>query len=1101
MKRSHGYRQTSVLLASGFLTAGALMSSAHAGLNLTTNPLFLASGIEPNVMFTIDDSGSMRYEITPDELRPSAGYRYLYPESDDVYGSGGYNVNNPYNEEGEPSDPRFLSADFNSTYYDPTVNYRPWIRADGTRFPDADETAAVYNPAAPSRGEPMDLTTDNNWGDATYFPATYYVYEGGANGDPENHDDYQLIEIVEGSTYKGGPNRSDCGPNPEQCSYEQEIQNFANWFSYYRSRGLAARGAIGRAFAPQDSGIRVGFGSINQSGNDVDGVNTSTVSQGVRVFSGDNRQEFYDALYDPDIPASGTPLRRAAVDVGEYFSRDDQRGPWSTTPGELGGSDLECRRSSHVLMTDGYWSGPSPNVGNVDGTSGEVIPRPDDDGDTYQYVPGAPFEDDYSNTLADAAMAYWKRDLREDLRNRVPTTENNPAYWQHLTTYGVGLGVNGTVDPDDAFAAIQSGDTIDWPDPQNSNEAKLDDLLHAAVNTRGGFFSAQDPETFAEELSDLLTGIAAEANRSTGGVSANSTALQDGTLLFQARFESGSWTGDLEAYDATSNDMAPVWVASEQVPHYSNRRIIAGDGIDLEQDAFGGNRERWDWFRGNLDLDEMAEFRDRGGNPIGDIINSEPVLAGTFDFQYERLPSNEGGDSYRDFFDDHKTHDVVFIGANDGMLHAFDAEDGRELFAFVPESVLHKLDDLPNPEYADNHQFFVDGSVTVNDAYIGGRWRTVLVGSTGLGGRSVFAIDVTDPENPEALWEFTDPDLGYTVGKPTIARLANGDWVAAFGNGYNSEEHDAVFFTIDLENGEIQDRIRLSNGAANDPNGLASVVPADLTGDRITDRFYAGDLNGNMHRIDASDADNLEANVLFQATDRESGQPQPITSRPAVSGHPDPGVVMVFFGTGQFLENGDNVIADDEQIQTFYGVRDDGDVTDVDRGDLLPQEIEEQSEQDGFRIRRSSRNSFSEDDPEGGWFIDLLFDGVRGTPQRGERVLFAPQLAAGRVSFTTFTPNDEDPCAGGGFNWLMELNAIDGSQSDRPIFDLSGDGEMDFDGSGVAFGEGPPTPEGQTLEVDDETGELVYDVDEDRLGRDRSYDAGVLGRQSWREFD
>src|SRR5690606_27363378 len=123
------------------------------------------------------------------------------------------------------------------------------------------------------------------------------------------------------------------------------------------------------------------------------------------------------------------------------------------------------------------------------------------------YQPSAPFSDSTSYTLADVAMKYWKNDLRPDLDNRVPTSTINPAFWQHMVTFGVGFGVFGEVDPDDAFAAINSGTEIDWPNPFNSERAKLDDLLHASVNARGGYFTAADPEQFASRLERTLTSI------------------------------------------------------------------------------------------------------------------------------------------------------------------------------------------------------------------------------------------------------------------------------------------------------------------------------------------------------------------------------------------------------------------------------------------------------------------------------------------------------------------------------------------------------------------------------------------------------------------
>src|SRR5690625_3543502 len=158
-------------------------------------------------------------------------------------------------------------------------------------------------------------------------------------------------------------------------------------------------------------------------------------------------------------------------------------------------------------MSDGYRNGSLSNgPENSDNESGTIIYGPD--GQSYQYTPSSPFKDGYSDTLADVAMKYWKKDLLPDVENRVPTNDVNPAFWQHMSTYTIGLGVQGSINEEDAWAAVETGDSINWPytGPPTSqanqyNEAKIDDMLHAAINGRGGFFAANDPNSFAQELS------------------------------------------------------------------------------------------------------------------------------------------------------------------------------------------------------------------------------------------------------------------------------------------------------------------------------------------------------------------------------------------------------------------------------------------------------------------------------------------------------------------------------------------------------------------------------------------------------------------------
>ncbi|HZC03128.1 MAG TPA: PilC/PilY family type IV pilus protein, partial [Gammaproteobacteria bacterium] len=207
---------------------------------------------------------------------------------------------------------------------------------------------------------------------------------------------------------------------------------------------------------------------------------------------------------------------------------------------------------------------------------------------------------------------------------------------------------------------------------------------------------------------------------------------------------------------------------------------------------------------------------------LGDIINSDPWFVGTENFGYHRLPSPEGpvyttfrnGSSYTG------RRKMVYVGANDGMLHGFDAANdttngGKEIFAYIPDAIIGKLSKLTDPTYGattNPHQYFVDGAPKAGDAYINGAWKTLLAGTLGAGGKGVFVLDVTNPDGFDAtdvLWEVTDTtgpeyaDLGYTLPQPSIVRLANGDWGVIVANGYDSASKKAVLYILDAENGSI----------------------------------------------------------------------------------------------------------------------------------------------------------------------------------------------------------------------------------------------------------------------------------------------------------
>ncbi|WP_300285241.1 hypothetical protein [Nitrosomonas sp.] len=353
-----------------------------------------------------------------------------------------------------------------------------------------------------------DGTTTNK--NKTFYPAVYFRYNG--SGATDSAASYTQIEIKSSTpTYTGSLGRTDCAAAPT-CTYDEEIQNFANWYTYYRSRVLLARAGVGRAFAAQSKNMRVAFGAINKGSTSIDEVATETLITGVRLFDGTDKADFFNKLYQHTIPAQGTPLRTAMKGVGEYLKRTDDKGPWGENPGVGGGSQAVCRQNYHILMTDGYWNDSYSGVENSDGSNGNIITNhfPNAAPATYQYKPVLPYSDSYKNTLADVAMYYWKTDLRTDLDNKVPTNAKDPAFWQHMVNFTVGLGVKGTL----TSLPGSSGGPSAWPNPTNSNPEKIDDLWHAAINSRGEFFSAQDPVTFASGLSSTLNNITARISSS-----------------------------------------------------------------------------------------------------------------------------------------------------------------------------------------------------------------------------------------------------------------------------------------------------------------------------------------------------------------------------------------------------------------------------------------------------------------------------------------------------------------------------------------------------------------------------------------------------------
>lgn len=1040
-----------------FAAAAALLGPLHAHaapLDIAQVPLYLGGTAAPNVMFLLDDSSSMSWGYLPDTIH---GYRTKRAAT---------------------------AANFNRIYYDPNITYEPPEDQDGKPLPPATFNAAWddgYREYTKKDSPTINL--------ATAFRAQWY-YEDSSDAFVDKNGRAAYYHVYDPA----------CGNEIDDACYEYKVvpadqqQNFANWYSYYRTRILAAKAGISRAFAELGTGLRLGYGNITKGATNVDGQNMLTIARGVRDFSdtdatgavtGD-RTEFFTWLFELEL-GSGTPLRRALDWAGRYYERNDDQAPASTTPGAAGGTDLSCRHNFTILTTDGYWNTDAAATAgarqNNDGTDGPVIAGPNGTG---QFRAVSPFSDDVADTLADVAAYYYKRDLRPDLVNNVPERAGDPAFWQHMVTLGIGLGVFGTVVPEEAMAAIDTGADPHWPNPVTSPEsARIDDLLHAAVNSRGKFFSAADTNAFATALSETLAVIESSASTAATATS-NTTRLNSESLLYQASFDSSNWTGDMLAFeidqkrtnaDGTLNKnygrplATEKWKASDGIPSAATRTLVTHDpeggaGVDFtwtdltsdQKTALSGGEDLVGWVRGDQTL-EGGTFRTRA-SIMGDVVNSDPIAVGQEDYNYALAASltDEERTKYatrraKDEYTNRKG--ALFFGANDGIFHAIDAKTGDELFGYVPNAIFPALPSLAAPGY--NHRYFVDGAPRVSDALVGGDWKTVLVSSTGAGGKAYFALNVEDAHTfskSDVMWEVSADmsefaELGYAMGQAAIVRTESGNWVAIIGNGYNSTSQQARLLVVELETGKLLREINTGAGDLATPNGLATPIAVDANRNGSTDLVYAGDLQGNVWKFDftASDPNDWQiafgGKPLFTATDKNDN-PQPITSKPQVGTHADGGLIL-YFGTGKFFEGGDNA---DNSVQSLYGVRDECglsiDSCDVPtssakvlRSNLLEQTITfEGPDTYGnatWEVRQFSQNTPSTS--HRGFFVDLAYQGNA----LGERILATPLLWSDRVIFVTAIP-EVDSCLGGGSSWIIELSPDTGGRTAFNVFDLAGDG-------------------------------------------------------------
>ncbi len=1053
---------------------------------------------------------------------------------------------------------RLRAPVFNTIYYNPEVMYEPWYKADGSKYPNAAPSAAPLHPLTPATTVNLvgnitfststrwcgsnvsatanDLTISNHTGvpscanltNEQLAPAVWYEYKGAVNaqGKPTSKTELELassftrVRVMDHAQFTRGIDRQDCAAvrvGGNTCTQAEEYQNFANWFTYSRSRMFLSISATTQAFAEFDGGLRLGWGRMHKDG---------IVEQGVRNLRLTTKSDFYawlskmagtlssTQLYGSTTAnatnghffAGGTYIRRATQEAGHYFKEDQ---PYLVDPDDSSSPMLGCRKNYHLMISDGTEADPNWA--------------------SFRRIPPN------SNTLEGIAKHYYDTDLRTDLANNVPPDNENPATHQHMVNFMVGLGL------------------------------EVPDMQAAAAASAGRYLSASNVQEFSNTLTSMLKGVVAREGSSASSIAANSTRLDSGTLIYQASFNSADWTGRIRAYKPDQvtgaiTEATPVWDTNTTLVRNSTRKIITPSGLtgsgapltaavnfdwgslsadqrlrlrQLGETSEVNAQKRLAWLRGSA-ADEGTLLRSRSA-VLGDVVNSDPFFVGsTEDFGYAQPNSGltvASKTAYETFLattvesgtgKKGRRH-MIYVGGNDGMLHGFDANTGAEVFGYVPAAVYANLRDLPQKDYV--HRYFVDASPRAQDVFINGSWRTVLVGATGAGGNGVFALDVTNPNNVSLLWEYSGTaaePMGVAISAPSILRAASGDWLAIFGNGYDMTSGNVKLIAVNLATGALVKAV--DTGVSAVGNGLATVAPIDVNGDRITDYVYGGDLRGNLWRFDllGNNTNGWNAHNRFTATDGTN--PQPITTRPDIGRHPDGGV-LVYFGTGKYFQSGDNVIGSNPQVQTFYAVRDDdldiqGNKTPVKvlASNLLTQTIDYEGKLNQVsggvtdvpvRVVSNKKPATASGAPAAGWRINLVSP-VKGA--EGERSVSRPILRFGRIIFTTIIP-DPDLCGQGGGSWLMELDAITGGRLGYSVLDINND--MLIDDSDFVFvvidGEQVRVPvSGRYTDemiktpgiVDAGEVEFKYTSGSSgTVGVIREKGAGdVLGRQSWRQL-
>ncbi len=916
--------------------------------------------------------------------------------------------------------------------------------------------------------------------------------------------------------------RTDCTTTAGICTYAEEMNNFSNWYAYYKSRNQMMKTAVGLAFNPLNANYRVGLATLSVAA--VDGAMTREPKE----FTGVDRTNWYSSLYAMSTSGS-TPIRPAMHAIGKMFANQS---PYNKAAGEEV-VQYPCQQNFMIITTDGYWNGSAAatvvnndNVASVDRFCS--VARGCVDPSTQS-----------ANSLADVAL-YWynggsntgtvslRPTLEPDMTRpgSVPAAAGDNTHL-HVNTYTLGLGVDGVMNYESNYdtSAIVGGDfykiitgvttgcpwnangAYKWPDPNTGDSSgsaayqeRVDDLWHAAINGHGKYFSASAPQEVVNGLSDALNNIQVRVGAAAAAATSTPNISQQDNDIFSDTFTTVKWFGELsdKKIDITTGVVGntAVWISSDtlgqKVAAATDTRVLkmldTGSGAlkNFLYSEMSAQEKAWfdnkctllaqcttlsvanqaivnnganivDWLRGQQQYADDSILRAyavtsntpagaSGPVPIvlGDIVSSKPAFLRDPRKSY----ALSGYAQYR--VDNAARQATVFTAANDGMLHAFNAADGQEMWAYLPRITMSKLHMQASTTYATNHQFTADGSPELGDVEIGGVWKTVLVAGLNGGGRGFYALDVTDPAAPVALWErcadatvcpakagdvADTTEMGLSFGNAQYGKW-NGQWVVFVTSGYNNVPGvDGVnvgtgggfLYVINVATGVVVARIATGSGDSTTPSGLARItaISANPFTDPNITYIYGGDNLGQLWRFDLTDT---VANVITVSKLADAGALQPITTRPDVTlcraestagdgSVSASAVTTVLFGTGRLLDLPDTATTD---VQSLYMVRDQASLVSV-------RNVSQMVEQTLSRVGAASNTETYTitDHPvdlatKKGWFVDFDLN-------VGERINLDPKIVGGTASVVTNVPSASSSCSVGGYSNVYHLDVCSGS--------------------------------------------------------------------------
>lgn len=1146
------------------------------------NPLETSNAlnVKPNLMFILDNSGSMLQDYLGDEIlyqsncKTSLGFFSRNCASNDL-GLGNSDITRS-TEIGDPSngtapDTPFFAYMFNKSYYNPNITYTPGVDWQGNSLGNQSFTSASKNiyqnttkvnlsnglretyfcilpivlpinllNKLTCRINGVDTPNPFNYHTEAYpnalfsFPVpgpfvpsyydiipTEYCDENLVNCSKTQTGIYQtpayvrwckrasdasIIDLVTGLILGGNDNgRSACQKNydatngyiyPKYGLFRRvtipasQYTNYANWYTYYRTRILAMKTSTGLAFKNIDNNYRVGFITINP-GNPVQ----SAQYLGINDFNNTQKQNFYTKLY-AITPSGDTPLREALSRVGRYYGgKTDGINSGMINVNNPDPIQYSCQQNVAFMATDGYWNGnegkdlSGNNIGNIDNVNSGYSTRAI--GAYDGGVSGA------SGTLADVSLYYYQTDLRPSgsknsngidvSENNVPTDPINGNNKQKMNTYMLSFGVNGlvTYKPDydkrtsPELENIKNGisgacrwttGVCNWPLPVRDTLTTIDDMWHAAINGRGKYSSIQDSQSILNGMRTILNNVSIQLGSSSNTSISSPQITTTENKIFSVSYRNGKWDGEIISrnIDPATGELSTTinWSAKTQLEKKvstttDSRKIyyIGREGQNIKLKDFiwnnlESNEQNYfsnlcstnllsqcatlnttqknilnsgntiiNWIRGQSQYEELSNstnplFRSRD-YVLSDIIDSNLTYVAQSKF-------NWSDNNYQNFINANINRTPqIYVGANNGMLHAIDPTTGEEKWAIIPRQLLPRLYYPADISYSSNHKNYINGTISVMDTFINNEWKTILISGLGSGGKGYFAIDITNPASPKALWEIcnsslcstNDSEMGYSFGNPIITKRAfDNKWVAYLSAGFDNSTGKGLIYEVDISNGSILRKLYTNTGTTTSPAGLSkiNVFFDNYQQNNLAKSLYAGDLDGNVWKW------NLENNntnpILIASLKDNNNQNQPITTKIELGYINNYPVLLV--GTGKYLTINDY---NTTQIQSVYAIKDNNESYGVIRNNpsFIKQNITPGTISSTISVNQVNWGT------NGGWFIDL-------TSQAGERVNIDPLLASGTLSVISNVPGNT-PCTAGGSAWSYQINFLNGGATNSNI--------------------------------------------------------------------